>query len=130
MKTLLKLVLTSLAFMFVLPLIPGISFQGGFGTAFLISLLFGVMLWIVDLIALALSTFFTITSFGMALLWLIPLWIFGFWLMPAFALKLVSDLAPSYLTIRGFLPAIYAGLVMLFIGVLTKGKNKSKEAST
>lgn len=125
-EVLLKLVLTSLAFMFVLPAIPGIAFHGGFGTAFLMSLLFGIMLWVVDLIALALCTFFTITSFGLALLWLIPLWIFGFWLMPAFALKLVSDLAPSYLTIHGFLPAIYAGLIMLVIGILTKGKTVSQ----
>src|SRR5271170_6311282 len=98
MKVLLKLGLTSLVFMFVLPMIPGISFHGGFGTAFLISILFGILLWVVDLLALAMGTFFTITSFGLALLWLLPLWIFGFWLMPAFALKLLSDVAPGYLT--------------------------------
>ncbi len=127
MKLLWKLGLTSLAFMFLLPMIPGIEFHGGFGTALLISLLFGVMLWVVDLLVLVCGTFFTITSFGLALLWLIPLWFLGFWILPAFALKLVSDLAPSYLTIHGFLPAIFAGLIMLLIGVATKGKDKKKE---
>ena len=128
MKVLLKLVLTSLVFVFVLPRIPGIEFHGGFGTAFFMSLLFGVMLWLVDLLALVCATFFTITSWGIALLWLIPLWILGFWLMPAFALKLLAEVAPSYLTINGFLPAIWAGLVMLFIGLLTKGKSAAKQS--
>ncbi len=57
MKVLLKLALTALAFMFLLPMIPGIEFHGGFGTALLISLFFGFMLWIVDLVALAFGTF-------------------------------------------------------------------------
>jgi hypothetical protein len=124
MKVLLKLGLTSLAFLFVLPMIPGIEFHGGFGTAFLMSLLFGLMLWIVDLIALVCATFITITSWGVALLWLIPLYLLGGWLLPAFALKLLSDVAPAYLTIHGFLPAVWAGLIMMVIGVFTRGKAK------
>jgi hypothetical protein len=127
MRMLWKLGLTSLAFMFLLPLIPGIEFHGGFGTAFLMSLLFGFMLWLVDLLALLFATVFTITSWGLALLWLIPLWLLGCWLMPAFALKLLSDVAPSYLTINGFLPAVWAGLIMLVIGVLTSSKGKKEK---
>lgn len=129
MKLLLKLALTSLAFMFVLPMIPGIAFHGGFGTAFLLSLLFGVMLWIVDLIAVVLSMIFTVSSLGLALLWLIPLWILGCWLLPAFALKLLSDVTPSHLTIHGFLPALWAGLVMLLIGIVTKGNIPIKKTA-
>lgn len=127
MKAILKLLLTSLSFMFIFPLIPGITFHGGFGTAFWLSLLLGLMLWIVDLIALALGAFFTISSFGLALLWIVPLWILGFWLLPAFALKMLAEVVPGSLTIHGFLPAVYAGLVMLIIGTLTKSSRKPKE---
>ncbi|HNN63769.1 MAG TPA: hypothetical protein PKH78_12035, partial [Candidatus Obscuribacter sp.] len=98
MRFLLKLSLTALTFIFILPHIGGITFHGGFGTALLVSLLFGFMLWLVDLAAIAISAMLTITSFGMALLWLIPMWVLGYWLLPCIALKLVSTLAPQALT--------------------------------
>ncbi len=46
--------------------------------------------------------------------------------MPAFALKLLADFEPHYLTIHGFIPAIWAGLIMMLIGVLTKGQPRAK----
>lgn len=120
MKSLLfKLLLSALAFAYLLPMIPGINFHGGFFMAILISIVFGIMLWAVDLAAIALSAILTVTSLGLALLWLIPLWIFGFWLLPAVALKLVSDFMPTTLSISGWLPAIFGGLVMMFIGMVT-----------
>lgn len=119
MKLILKLVLTALAFTSILPWIHGISFHGNFVNALIMALFFGIMLWLVDLAAVALSAFLTISSLGLALLWLIPLWILGFWILPAVALKMVADFAPTYLTITGWGPAILGGLVMLFIGMLT-----------
>ncbi|HMW91635.1 MAG TPA: hypothetical protein PKN86_01335 [Candidatus Obscuribacter sp.] len=127
MRFLLKLSLTALTFIFILPHIGGITFHGGFGTALLVSLLFGFMLWLVDLAAIAISAMLTITSFGMALLWLIPMWVLGYWLLPCIALKLVSTLAPQALTIVGWTPAILAGLAMMIIGGVTSkliGKKK------
>jgi uncharacterized membrane protein YvlD (DUF360 family) len=119
MKLILKLVLSALAFTSILPFVHGIDFHGNFVIAMALAFLFGIMLWIVDLLAVALSAVLTITSLGLALVWLIPLWIFGFWLLPAVALKLVADIAPGYLTISGWLPAVIGGLIMLIIGVLT-----------
>jgi hypothetical protein len=58
-------------------------------------------------------------TWGAALLWLIPLWVLGFWLLPAVALKVVSDIAPTYLTVHGWIPAILGGLIMLFISLIT-----------
>ncbi|MBY0358271.1 MAG: phage holin family protein [Candidatus Obscuribacterales bacterium] len=120
----LKLALTALAFAFVLPLIPGIDFHGNFLAAIMISIVFGIMLWVTDLIALAISTVLTVSSLGLALIWLIPLWILGFWLLPAVALRLVADVMPNNLTIMGWMPAIFGGLIMLFIGMLTSDSSR------
>ena len=123
-RFIIKLLLTALVFTSILPLIPGISFHGGFSTGILLAVAFGIMLWLVDLLAMTISTMLTIGSLGLALLWLIPLWILGFWLLPAVALKLVAHFFSTHLTIAGWLPAIWGGLVMLFIGVVTSSFGK------
>ncbi len=123
-RFILKLVLTALVFTSILPLIPGIAFHGGFLTGILLAFFFGIMLWLVDLLAMAISAMLTIGSLGLALLFLIPLWIFGFWLLPAVALKFLAHFFPTYLTIAGWLPAIWGGLIMLFVGVVTSSFSK------
>jgi uncharacterized membrane protein YvlD (DUF360 family) len=124
MRLVINLFLTASTFVFILPLIQGIDFHGNFLSAIILALFFGLMLWVVDLVAVAISAMLTISSLGIALLWLIPLWILGFWLLPAVALKLVAELLPNYLTITGWLPAILGGVVMLFIGILTSSLTK------
>jgi len=121
MRFLLQLFFTAIAFTTVLPLIHGISFHGGFASALLLAVFFGIVLWVIDFSALAISAVLTISSLGLALLWLIPLWIFGFWLLPAVALKVVADLVPNYLTVAGWTPAVLGGLVMMVVGILTSG---------
>ncbi len=119
LRFVLKLVFTALVFTSVLPLIPGITFHGNFMAGILLAFFFGIMLWLVDLLAMTVSAMLTVGSLGLALLILVPLWIFGFWLLPAAALKLLANFFPTHLTIEGWLPAILGGLIMLFIGVLT-----------
>lgn len=119
MRFLVKLGLTAVAFTCLLPLIHGISFHGGFLAGLVFAFLFGIILWIVDVVAIALSAVLAISSFGIALLWLIPVWILGFWLLPALALMVVSDCFPQYLSISGWTPAVLGGLVLLLIGVAT-----------
>ena len=120
-RFLMKLMATALAFSFVLPMINGIEFHGTFVHALLLALFFSIMLWGVELLAMGLAAVWTITTFGAALLFLIPLWILGFWILPAVALTLVSDLMPQYLTVSGFWPAVWGGLVILVIGMITGG---------
>lgn len=86
------------------------------------AVLFGFFGWVVEVLAIAITAFLTVGTLGMALLVLVPLWLLGFWLLPAFALKLMADFMPSYLTINGWTPAIEGGLLMLLIGVATGGK--------
>jgi hypothetical protein len=119
MNLLIKPLLTALAFAYLLPMIPGISFHGGFMMAIFISIMFGVMLWVTDLVALAISAMVTVSSLGLALLWLVPLWLLGFWLLPAVALFALSDIMPANLTVHGWVAAILGGLVMLLIGTVT-----------
>src|SRR5579872_6537524 len=119
MRFILKLLFTAVVFAVVLPMIPGINFHGNFLAAILLAFFFGIMLWIVDLLAVTISAMLAITSLGLALLWLIPLWILGFWLLPAVALKWVADFFPNYLTISSWTAAALGGLLMLLVGIIT-----------
>ncbi len=125
-RFLIKLLLSVFAFTTVLPMIPGIDFHGSFIASVLLSIVFGFILWGVEVVTVLLAGIWTVSTFGLALLWLIPLWITGFWVMPAIALMLTANLLPQYLTINGFIPAAVAGLVMLVIGLVT-GKQKKKD---
>src|SRR5688572_5989475 len=98
MRILIRLGLMAAAFAFILPQIHGISFHGNFAIALVLSLVFGLVLWLVEITVIALSAVLTVSSLGLALLWLIPAWILGFWLLPAFAMMLTADFVPQYLT--------------------------------
>ncbi len=124
MKFIIKLVITAAVFAFVLPMIPGIDFHGNFWAAILLAFFFGIILWVVDVLAVAISAMLTITSLGLALLVLVPLWLVGFWLLPVVALKVLAHFFPTYLTIVGWIPAIWGGLLMLFAGVVTSSFGK------
>lgn len=120
-RLLIRILLSALAFMYILPMIGGITFHGGFVSAIGMAIFFGIMVWLVDIVAVALSAMLAIGTLGMALLWLIPVWILGFWLLPAVALKLVSDFMPAYLTVSGWIPAILGSLVLMLVGLVTSG---------
>jgi hypothetical protein len=83
--------------------------------------LFAFLGWIVEFAAIALSAILTIGTLGMALIVLVPAWLFGFWLLPAVVLRLVADFMPATLTFSGWMPAIGGGLIMLCIGIVTSG---------
>ncbi len=120
-RILIRIALSALAFLYILPLIHGIQFHGGAMTAVVMAILFAFSVWLVDFIAIALSAVLAIGTLGLALLWLIPLWLLGFWILPAVALRLLSDFMPHYLTVAGWFPAILGSLVLMFIGLITSG---------
>lgn len=123
-RIIVRLLLTAIAFAFVLPIIPGIDFHGNMTVAFSMAILFAIMSWIVDIAAVLISAVLAISTLGMALLWLLPLWILGFWLLPAVTLMLVSNAMPSYLSVQGWVPAALGGLVMLVVGAVTSSVPK------
>lgn len=118
-RLIIRVILKALAFIYLLPMIHGIQFHGTFLHAIGLAIFFSMMLWAVEALAVGIAAIMTVSTFGLALLMLIPLWIFGFWIMPAIALKLVADLMPAYLSISGWLQAVVGGLVLLFIGMIT-----------
>lgn len=123
-RALIRFLISAVAFAFILPLIPGISFHGNFAVAIGAALIFSIAGFFVDLLAMFLSALITVGSLGMALLWLIPLWLIGFWLLPAVTLKVVADLMPANLSVAGWIPAAEGGLVMLVIGAVTGRRGK------
>jgi uncharacterized membrane protein YvlD (DUF360 family) len=124
---LIRLVLIAGAFYFVLPMIQGIQFHGSFVHAIVAGFIFALVGWGCETLAIILSTVLAIGTFGLALLILIPAWMLGFWLLPAIALKVLADMMPATLTISGWGPAIWGGLVMLFIGIITSGKIRNRK---
>jgi uncharacterized membrane protein YvlD (DUF360 family) len=124
MRFVLKLIITAVVFAVFLPMIPGIDFHGNFLAAILLAFFFGIMLWLVDLLAVTISAMLTISSLGLALLFLIPLWLLGFWILPAVALKWVADFFPNYLTVTTWGAAILGSLLILLVGVITSSFGK------
>lgn len=120
-RYLIRLLLIASAFYFLFPMIPGIHFHGNFIHALLAGALFAFLGWIVEFAAIAMSAVLAITTLGTALILLIPAWICGFWLLPAIVLRLVADFMPATLAFAGWIPAIWGGLIMLCIGILTSG---------
>lgn len=119
-----RVLLIALVFYFVFPKIPGIDVHGSFVHVFVAAALFGIFGWIVEFLAITISAALAITTLGLGLLILIPLWLVGFWLLPAVALRLMADFMPTYLTFSGWIPAIEGGLLMLVIGLITGGNPK------
>ncbi len=127
---LIRLVLISCTFYFIFPMLPGAQFHGNFGHALAAGVLFAFLGWLVEVIAIAITAMLTIGTFGLALLILIPAWLLGFWLIPAVILRYVADLMPGTLSFTGWEPAIWAGLIMLCIGIATSGKVRERVRQT
>lgn len=77
---------------------------------------------------MALAAYLTIATLGIALLVLIPVWILGFWIMPAVALSLVADFMPQYLSVHGTVSAALGGLFMLVVAMLTGGVTSIRDS--
>jgi uncharacterized membrane protein YvlD (DUF360 family) len=116
---LLRLALKTIAFAYVLPMIAGIDMHGNLWNAFVLGVIFTLLSGVVSILLAFFSAALTISTLGLALLFLIPMWLLGFWIVPTITLKLISDMMPHYLAISGWWPAIWGGLIMFFIGVLT-----------
>ncbi|MBS1995937.1 MAG: hypothetical protein JSS86_06485 [Cyanobacteria bacterium SZAS LIN-2] len=121
-KLALRVLLTAFFLVFVLPLVPGAHFTGGFwpeGVAY--GVLMAAVTWAFG-IAIA---FFTIGTLGLGAILLI----FGFWLIPAMQLQLLAYYFPQNLAFDSWGSAILAGLVMMVINILTGSLTASANAS-
>ena len=123
-RFLIRLLLVAGSFYFLLPMLPGFSFHGNFLHAIGAGLFFSILASIVEFLVVAVSTVVAVGTLGIGLIVLVPAWLLGFWLLPAVALKLTADLLPGWLTITGWEPAIWGGLIMLVIGAATSEETK------
>ena len=121
LKLLWRVLLSALAIYFVLPHIDGISFHGNFPQAIALGAVFALISWLVSLLAVWLTAVLGLATLGLALIVLVPLWVFGWWLLPAITLDVVARLMPEFLTVSGVVPCILGGLVMLFVGFFSGG---------
>jgi uncharacterized membrane protein YvlD (DUF360 family) len=90
------------------------------------ALAFTTIYWLLDKAAAAIAAICTIATFGLALLVLVPLWIIGFWVVPAVALKMVASVMPYNLHIVGWYPAIIGSLLMIFVNIILGALTKTK----
>lgn len=125
MRLFIRVILNALAFLLVLPMISGITFNGNFVEAIGIGALFALMTWLVNKVAAWATAILGLATLGLALFILVPLWLFAaFWALPAAALMLIADILPGYLTVSGWGPAFLGGLVMFVIGLFTAEPRK------
>ena len=117
-RFLIRLLLIASAFYFVFPEIPG---HGTFVHAAVAGLVFVLVAWVVELVAIAISAMLAVGTLGLALVILIPAWLLGFWILPAVGLKYLAMMMPETLAFTGWTPVLYASLPMLVIGVITSG---------
>jgi uncharacterized membrane protein YvlD (DUF360 family) len=110
-----------------LPAIPGFEFTGDLSNAAVMALAFSTIYWLLDKAAAATATLLSIATLGLALLILVPLWIVGFWVVPAVALKLVASVMPNNLHISGWYPAIIGSLLMVFVNIILGALTKRKK---
>ena len=129
-RYLIRLALIASALYFIFPMIPGTQFHGNFVHALGAGILFAFLGWVVESLAIALSAILTIGTLGLALLVLVPAWIVGFFLIPALVLRYVADIMPATLSFTGWEPAIWCGLIMLCIGIATKGDTFERTRTT
>lgn len=130
MRLLVRILLKALAFGFLLPMIPGIHFHGSVVVAIGLAIFFSLIQFVVEAIAVAVSAYMAISTLGLALVLLLPMWLLGFWLLPAVALKWVADLMPQYLALSGWVPAILGGLILMVIGMVTGDIGKYRSRAT
>ncbi len=120
-RFLIRLLLIASAFYFVFPEIPGVTFHGTFVHAGVAALVFVIVAWLVEMLAIAISAMLAVGTLGLALVILIPAWLLGFWILPALGLKYLAVLMPETLSFTGWTSVLYASLPMLVIGVITSG---------
>ncbi len=123
-KFIIRILLSALAIMYVLPVLRGVQFHGDFLIACGLGIFFSILLALVEVVAAFLSTIWTLSTFGLALLFLIPMRLFCFWVLPTVSLLLMAHFLPKVLSISNWFSAGIAAVILLIIGLITRdGKN-------
>jgi uncharacterized membrane protein YvlD (DUF360 family) len=118
----LRILLNASAFVYVFPMLKGLQFHGDFFIACAFGIFFSIVLSIIEVIAAFLSTVWTLSTFGLALLILIPLRLFCFWLLPTLVLFLIAHIFPNIFSIQNYISATWAAVILVAIGIITRDR--------
>src|SRR4029077_19352235 len=97
LKLIIRILLQALVIVYILPMLGGMKFHGNFYAACGVAVFFFVLLAFFKMIAVFISAIWTISTFGLALLILIPVRILFFWVLPTVSLILISFFFPNIL---------------------------------
>jgi uncharacterized membrane protein YvlD (DUF360 family) len=112
-----KFVLASTALMSLLPLIRGIDVKGT--TALLVmALTLSILIWATDQWTSGMSQAWTDHGSKQCLKKLIPIWLAGFFVVPAILIKVSGSIYPGIINVSGWQPAVFGGLVVLLISLM------------
>jgi hypothetical protein len=113
-----RVLLIALSLQFVLPLLfSGYQFHGGYLSALGLAAVYTISYVLAGaFLGLGLESF---TAHSADSPKLVPLWVVLFWGLSALLLNLTTHVAPSLLSLSGWLPTLGAGLVLLIAGMLT-----------
>lgn len=119
MRYMITSALSAAALAFVCPLIAGFSFTGTVLSLLGLALFTSASAVFMIAVGRALTLTMGIRTAGRATLVLLPIWLLGIWLLPAFELKLLSGIFPGTLAIESWSTALLAAAVLFGINVLT-----------
>lgn len=119
MRLLTRTLLSALIIKFAFPAVPGLGFDGDYLAAILPAVIFAAILYLVETLCFGLAAFMTVASLGLAAIVIIPIWLLGFWLLPALALYLTTYIFPDLLLVKEPIASTYGGALLLGAMLLT-----------
>jgi len=132
LKFALRVLLTAVAFSFIFPkLTPGVAIAGQFWPEGIIAaLVFAVTAYIIGVVINLAATAFAIGTLGFGLLLIVPLYLLGFWLIPAIQLQVAASWFSEIFTVSSWWSAIGAGLILMIINAMTASYSRSSSNSS
>lgn len=112
---LVSLGINALLITYVFPKLSGFTFTGKFWPN---GVVYALVIEIAAVVISLLVSLVVLFTLGLAAIPLAFFMIFGFWLINAIYLKVVAHYMPEHLTIKGWTPAIIAGLIMMVVGMI------------
>ncbi len=121
LRLIVRVLLTAVLFCFIFPKIAsGVDFHGDFWPAGVIfAAVFAVIAHLINFGILFAARTFTRLTCGLGLLIIIPALVLGFWLIPAIQLQVVAHYFPEQFTIASWGSAIWAGLLLMVVNIIT-----------
>ena len=108
--------------MYVMPALNGVRYHGDFFIACAIGIFFAIVLALLEVMAVFFSTIWTLSTFGLVLVILIPMRVLCFWVLPTFSLLLIAYLFPHVLTIQSWISAAIGAIVLLIVSWTTRDR--------